>query len=218
VGLVDAGRAAGFNLGVDRVRIRYGESVSVGDPASPVRLSCAVVGDRPVPARPLPDVVARVVVDVDPLDVTDPADARWLRACVWPDRPDRAAALAAELALAAAAPPLLLRGDPAELVPDAVARVPAGALPVVLTTWALSRFTPARRQRFLRRLEAAAAGRQVAWVSVEGVGVAPSVPTLGDRPASGHSIVGVAVFDGGSRQVGAVARCWSRGALLSWLA
>jgi hypothetical protein len=217
-GLVDAGRAAGLNLGVDRVRVRYGEGTSLGDPSSPVRLSCSVVGDRPVPARPMPDVVARVVIDADPLDVTDPADVRWLRACVWPDRRERAAALDAELALAAAAPPLLVRGDPAEALPDGVALVPADALPVVLTTWALARFAPARRLRFLRRLGEAAAGRPVAWVSAEGVGVAPSVPTLGDRPASGHSIVGVAVFDGAGRQVEAVARCWSRGALMAWLA
>jgi hypothetical protein len=36
-----------------------------------------------------------------------------------------------------------------------------------------------------------------------GVGVAPAIPTLGDRRASGHSIIG---------------RCWSRGRLLAWLA
>jgi uncharacterized protein DUF2332 len=34
--------------------------------------------------------------------VTDPDDARWLRACLWPDQPERAARLEAETALAAA--------------------------------------------------------------------------------------------------------------------
>jgi hypothetical protein len=58
----------------------------------------------------------------------------------------------------------------------------------------------------------------VAWVSAEGVGVAPTIPTLGDRPASGHSIIGVAVFYGSSRDAEPVGRCWSKGRLLSWLA
>jgi hypothetical protein len=58
----------------------------------------------------------------------------------------------------------------------------------------------------------------VAWVSAEGVGVAPSVPTLGDRHASGHSIVGLAVLDRSARRVEAIGRCWSRGRFLSWLA
>jgi hypothetical protein len=96
--------------------------------------------------------------------------------------------------------------------------VPAGALPVVTTTWALARLPPEGRRRFLSRLEQAAADRPVAWVSVEGVGVAPGVPTLGDRPASGHSTVGVTVLDGTARHAEAVGRCWSRGRWLSWLA
>jgi len=58
----------------------------------------------------------------------------------------------------------------------------------------------------------------VAWASVEGVGVAPSVPTLGDRRASGHSIIGLAELDHATLRVEAVGRCWSRGRLLAWLA
>ncbi|SFT53005.1 hypothetical protein SAMN05660657_01378 [Geodermatophilus amargosae] len=218
VGLVDVGRSAGLNLTVDRVGITYGDGRRLGDPSSPVQQSCSTVGDRPVPTRAVPEVVARIGVDVDPLDVTDPDDARWLRACLAPDRPERLARLEAEMALVATAPPLLLRGDPVDLLPDALDRVPADALPVVTTTWALSRFPPGSRLRFLQRLVEAADGRTVAWVSAEGVGVAPSVPTLGDRRASGHSIVGLAVLDGSAPSAEAVGRCWSRGRLLSWLA
>jgi hypothetical protein len=122
------------------------------------------------------------------------------------------------MALAAAAPPLLLRGDALELLPGALARVPADALPVVITTWALSRFPLESRLRFLHRLGDAATHRAVAWVSVEGVGVAPAIPTFGDRRASGHSIIGLAVFRQSALHAEAVGRCWSRGRLLAWLA
>ncbi|MGY1802442.1 DUF2332 domain-containing protein [Blastococcus sp. SYSU D00922] len=218
VGLVDVGGAPGLNPHVDLVGISYGDGPVVGDPASAVQITATVVGPRPIPSRALPAVVARVAVGPDLLDVTDADDARWLRACVPPDRPEQAARLEAELAVAASAPPVLVRGDAADALPDALARVPAEALPVVTTTWALSALSPATRQRFLLRLEEVAAERPVAWVSAEGVGVAPSVPTLGDRPASGHSIVGLAVTDGPRLRVEAVGRCWSRGRLLSWLA
>jgi hypothetical protein len=150
--------------------------------------------------------------------VTDPDEARWLRACLWPDQPERIARLKAELALAATAPPLLLPGDAAEVLPGAFARVPPDALPVVTTTWALSRFPLESRQRFLHRLGEAAAGRAVAWVSVEGVGVAPAIPTLGDRRASGHSIIGLAVSGQPALRAEAIGRCWSRGRFLAWLA
>ncbi|MFJ6671286.1 DUF2332 domain-containing protein [Actinosynnema sp. NPDC091369] len=218
VGLVDVGCSAGFNLTVDRVGISYSDGRSLGDPASPVRVSCSVVGGRSVPQRPMPEVVARIGIDLDPVDVTDADDARWLRACVPPDQPERRAALDAELALAASTPPLLLRGDAVEVLPDALARVPADALPVVTTTWALSGLSLENRLRFLHRLDEAATRRPVAWVSAEGVGVAPAVPTFGDRRASGHSILGVAVFGHSTAHVEGVGRCWSQGRLLAWLA
>jgi hypothetical protein len=104
------------------------------------------------------------------------------------------------------------------VLPDAFSCVPADAVPVVTTTWALSRFPVERRLHFLRRLDEAAVGRPVAWVSAEGVGVAPEIPTLGDRRASGHSIIGVAVFNRSALHAEAIGRCWSRGRFLAWLA
>jgi hypothetical protein len=218
VGLIDVGCSAGLNLHVDRVGITYSNGQSLGDPSSPVQLSCSVVGDRPIPTRAMPAVVARVRVDLDPVDMTDADDARWLRACVWPGQPEQVARLEAEMALAVTTPPLLLQGNPVEMLPDALSGVPADALPVVTTTWALSQVPPDSRLRFLRHLDEAAAGRAVAWVSAEGVGVAPAIPTLGDRRASGHSIVGLALFDRSARRAEAVGRCWSRGRWLAWLA
>src|SRR3954454_5491797 len=123
VGLIDVGCSAALNLNVDRVGIAYSNGQALGDPASPVRLSSSIVGDRPVPERAIPEVVIRVGVDREPVDVTDADDARWLRACVAPDQPERLARLEAEMALAATAPPLLLQADAVEALPDAVARV-----------------------------------------------------------------------------------------------
>jgi hypothetical protein len=233
VGLIDVGGSAGLNLQVDRMGITYSNrrgprqgddprqpalTTRLGYPSSPVQLSSSVVGDRPVPTHAIPEVAARVGVGPDLVDVTDADDVRWLRACLGPDQPERVARLQAELALAGAAPPLLLRGDAVELLPDALARVPADALPVVTTTWALSQLSLESRLRFLHRLDEASAGRAVAWASAEGVGVAPAIPTLGDRRASGHSIIGLAVFDRSVLRAEAAGRCWSRGRVLAWLA
>ena len=82
----------------------------------------------------------------------------------------------------------------------------------------LSQFPLERRLRLSHCQDEAAAGRAVAWVSAEGVGVAPTIPTLGDRRASGHSIIGVAVFDRSALWAEAIGRRWSRGRLLAWLA
>jgi len=218
LGLIDVGGPAGLNLHVDRVGITYSNGQQLGDRTSPVQLSTVVRGDRPIPARELPEVVARVSAGPDPIDMADPDEARWLRAGVGPGQAEAAARLEAELAVAAAAPGSLVRGDIVEVLPDAIALVPADALPVIVTTWVLSSLTLERRLRFLHRLDDAATDRAVAWVSVEGVGVAPAVPTLGDRRASGHSIIGLALFEHAALRADAVGRCWSRGHWMSWLA
>jgi hypothetical protein len=155
--VIDVGCSAALNLNVDRVGITYSNGQFLGDPSSAVQLSCSIVGDRPVPTRVMPGVVARVGVDRDPVDVSDADDARWLRACLWPDRSDRVARLEAEMALAACATRLLLQGDPIDALPDAIARVPADALPAVTTTWAVSHFPLESRLRFLHHLGEAAA-------------------------------------------------------------
>ncbi|WP_285659354.1 DUF2332 domain-containing protein [Actinomycetospora sp. NBRC 106375] len=211
IGLIDLGRPAGLNLAVDRVGVRYDAGATRGDPASPVQRAATVVGGRPVPAHPVPDVVARIAVDREPLDVADTENARWLRACLPPDATDQRRDLDTEIALVATLGPRYLGGDPVDRLTEALAHVPDDALPVVTTTWALSRLSAARRQRFADVI--GATDRPVAWVSVEGVGVAPGVPTLGDRPASGHSIIGLALPGGPPDVLG---RCWSRGRLLSW--
>ena len=68
VGLIDVGGSAGLNLIVDRVGITYSDGQSLGDPASPVQLSASIMGDRPIPARAMPEVVTRVGVDLEPVE------------------------------------------------------------------------------------------------------------------------------------------------------
>jgi Uncharacterized protein conserved in bacteria (DUF2332) len=58
----------------------YSNGQSLGDPSSPVQLSSSIVGDRPIPTRAMSEVVARVGVDLDPVDVTpDSCAPAWGR-------------------------------------------------------------------------------------------------------------------------------------------
>src|SRR3954471_746991 len=77
--LIEVGASAGLCLYPDRYGYSY-DGRPVGPP-SPVQLRCTTSGPLPLPAA-LPEVVARIGVDLDPLDVTDPDDLAWLRALV----------------------------------------------------------------------------------------------------------------------------------------
>jgi hypothetical protein len=99
-------------------------------------------------------VVWRAGLDLNPLDVTDPADVAWLDALIWPEHDHRRARLRAAAAVAAADPPLLVRGDLVDDLPALAARAPAGATLVVLHTSVLYQVPQPRRDAFIELVTA----------------------------------------------------------------
>ena len=142
--LLEVGAAAGLCLYPDRYAYRYsGHEIGAGEPV----LECAATGLTP-PAR-RPEVVWRAGLDLNPLDVTDPADVAWLDALIWPEHAHRRARLRAAAAVAAADPPLLVRGDLVDDLPALAALAPADATLVVFHTSVLYQVPAARRQAFV---------------------------------------------------------------------
>ncbi len=162
--LLEIGTSAGLNLYPDRYSYRYG-SRRLG--AGPPVLDCATTGLLPPIARP--EVVWRAGLDLNPLDVTDPADAAWLAALIWPEHEHRRERLRAATRIAAAEPPLLVRGDLVDDLPALAARAPSDATLVVFGTSVLYQVPDDRRRAFtdlVRRLPAH-------WITVEGPTVLP---------------------------------------------
>lgn len=147
--LIEVGASAGLCLYPDRYAYRYdGTPLGTGTPV----LDCALSGTAP-PER-VPEVVWRAGLDLNPLDVTDPADVAWLSALVWPEHAHRRERLRAAAAVAAADPPLLVRGDLVEDLPALAARAPAGATLVVFHTSVLYQVPAAGRAAFARTVRA----------------------------------------------------------------
>jgi hypothetical protein len=147
--LLDVGASAGLCLYPDKYSYRYGDRrIGAGDPL----LECAASGME-LPAR-LPEVAWRAGLDLNPLDVTDPADLRWLDALIWPEHAHRRARLRAAAARLAADPPLLVRGDLVDDLPALAARAPAAATLVVFHTSALYQVPPPRREAFIAAVRA----------------------------------------------------------------
>jgi hypothetical protein len=166
--LVEVGTSAGLCLYPDRYCYEF-DGRPVGPPR-PVHLRCSTSGPVPVPAGP-PEVVARIGIDLNPLDVTDPGDLAWLRALVWPGpaEADRLQRLEAAAAVAAHEPPTLLAGDLVERLPDALALVPDGATPVVLHTAVLPYLPATHRRTFIELVRSL----PVRWIAQEGSGMVP---------------------------------------------
>lgn len=178
VGLVEVGSSAGLCLYADRYSYAF-DGRPVGPPSA-VHLACTTSGPVPVPDR-LPDVVARVGVDRNPLDPADPDDRAWLRALIWPgpNAAPRLERLDAAAAIAAAEPATVLTGDLVERLPDALALLPPDCTPVVFHTAVLIYLERERREEFAALVRSLG----VRWIAQESAGVVPGTPPDLGSPA-----------------------------------
>jgi hypothetical protein len=144
--LIEAGASAGLTLLFDRYSYDYaGHRVAGSDPDAPV-LRCEPRGQVPLPPR-VPTVAWRAGLDLNPLDVTDDDDVRWLSCLVWPGEDDRQQRLAAAIASARHDPPAVYRGDLLTSLPGLAAQAPAGTTLVIYHCSVLYQVPPGQRAR-----------------------------------------------------------------------
>jgi hypothetical protein len=167
--LLEVGASAGLCLHPDRFSYAYGDRPRLDpvDGPGPV-LRCTIDGPVPVPTE-LPEVRWRAGIDLNPLDVTDPDDVRWLETLVWPEQDHRRTRLAAAIEVARADPPLLVAGDLNETVDEMIDRAPAGATLVVFHSAVLAYLDRGARDAFVARMRRLRGH----WISNEGAGVIP---------------------------------------------
>ena len=202
--LVEVGTSAGLCLYPDRYSYEY-DGLRVGPPSA-VHLRCTTTGEVPVPAQ-VPDVAARIGIDLRPLDPADPDDRAWLRALIWPG-PEAAARLErldAAAGIAANEPARLLAGDLLDRLPDALEMVPAGCTVVVFHTAVLPYLPRQRRAAFLDLV----GSLPVRWIAQEAPGV---VPGTGPEPPGGWGTEFVLSLDGRP-----LARTAPHGGRIDWL-
>jgi len=169
--LIEVGASAGLTLLADRYSYDYaGHRVAGRDPLAPT-LRCEPRGPVPLPSR-VPVITWRAGLDLNPLDVTDGDDVRWLSCLVWPGEGDRERLLAAAIDTARRDPPQVHRGDLVTGLPALAAQAPAEATLVVYHSAVLAYVTPARRREFAETVR----GLPAVWLSNEAPGVVPDMP------------------------------------------
>lgn len=194
--LIDMGCSAGLNLIFDRYRITIGDA-ALGPADAGLRLEAENRGG-PVEAVPA-EIGWRRGVDRNPIDATDPDQARWLEALVWPDHPDRLVRLRSAIDELRKDPPPLVRADALAGLDAALADAPDDLLAVVLTSWVVYYFDDQLRRDF----EAALVGaeRPTAWLAMEMAGVVPDVETPPPPDGAGEMSAMTLVAGGADRPV-----------------
>ncbi|MEV6768825.1 DUF2332 domain-containing protein [Nocardia sp. NPDC051030] len=170
--LIEVGASAGLCLYPDRFSYRYDERTAL-DPAdgvSDVTVRCVTTGKPPIPDR-LPEVVWRAGVDLNPLDVTNDDQMRWLESLIWPGQPDRLQRLRAAIEIAKREPPNITIGDLNETVAHLVSSAPTDATVVVFHSAVLAYLTNEDRAHFEQTIRSLPCH----WISNEACTVIASV-------------------------------------------
>ena len=175
--LLEVGASAGLCLYPDRYAYRYGDDSQLG--TSRVVLDCRVSGPVPRP-RAMPTVVWRAGLDLNPLDLRDEDDVRWLEALVWPEQTERFALLRAAIDIARADPVAVTSGDLTRDLASVAAAAPSQSTLVVFHSAVLAYLDTAQREQFRASVTELAGHRPTVWVSNEGAGVVVDIASTHD--------------------------------------
>jgi hypothetical protein len=228
VALVDLGTGAGLGLQLDRYRYRVGTR-SYGPAAAGLSLACDVHGPINPPPPQLPRITARVGVDLDPVNLDDPAARAWLQACAPPEA-SALSRLAAAMTIARRHPEPVIAGDVIDVLPGVLASIPRQQ-PVIVADAYMAVFLPQDRRAALASILAQAGrDRPVTWLSldplvplgpsgrdsVQGLPLPPAL--IRDYQHGGvFAVLGARTFDGTGDRGRLLARAHPSGGWIQWL-
>lgn len=203
--LLEPGASAGLTLLPDRYSYDFAGHRIAGTDPDAVTLSCRPYGPVPLPES-VPTIVWRAGIDLNPLDVNDADDARWLECLLWPGETGRTERLRSALATARRQQPPVYRGDLVEDLARVAAGAPTDATLVIYHSAVLAYVDEAGRRAFADTVHRLGA----VWLANEAPGVV--------RPAAGAEATqqdGFALIRDGEQ---VLARTDSHGAWIEWLA
>jgi hypothetical protein len=205
--LIELGASAGLNLLWDYYAYDYGDAGRVGDPGAPLVLTCEVRGDQPPPIpQVLPEIASRVGIDLYPVDVADPEQARWLRALIWAEHSHRARQYETAIEIVRDNPPQLIAGDILDLLPEALAYAAPDAAVCVYHSYVLNQFPEEAREELHNLLLNYSYERVIHRASIEWI-------DGGDVPRLRYTW-----YANGEAGDTLLANCDQHGAWIEWLA
>jgi hypothetical protein len=229
IGLIDLGTGAGLALQLDRYRYEI-DGQGTGPPGAGLTLACEARGDRQPPRPVLPPIARRAGIELNPVDLADPAARAWLEACSPPEA-SALTRLDAAIEMSRESPPRIVAGNAVDALPGVLASMPSD-LPVLVTDSYLAVFlSAAGRAKLFTTLSEASRSRPVTWLSlnplvplgpsgrdsVQGLAVPASV--VADYQAHGvFAVLGARSFDRGSEGGTLLARAHPSGLWVEWLA
>lgn len=165
---LEIGTSAGLKLNWDRYQYEFAGVGQIGDEDSPVTVQTEIRDDtRPPLSQSFPAVRHRCGVDLNTLDVTDEADARWLHALVHPNQSRRHEQLKGAIEIGRQHSPPLIEGDVIEEMPQMLSEAPDDIPLVVFSTHVLYQLPEETISELRAMLSDHSSIQPVHWLSID---------------------------------------------------
>ncbi len=120
----------------------------------------------------------RVGIDLDPVDINDSEDVRWLEALVWPEQHERRRRLRAALRIRRTVQIEMVEGDASVTIGPVLDSLPTGGPAIVFHSFTWNQFDADARDRFDSAITRAASKRSLSRIGFEYWGGAGEWPQI----------------------------------------
>jgi hypothetical protein len=165
VHLVDIGCSAGYNLLLDRWGVIYEPGLRAGPANAPITVRTELRGGTP-PVDGMPEIVERIGLDLDRIDMADADDRTWILGNLFPDDPDFDITLRAAQELLRS-PPRIVTGDAAETLPKTIGELDPSVPVVLMHSMMIHNLNTRQRAELFRGTREVARDRRIARINFE---------------------------------------------------
>jgi hypothetical protein len=169
--LIDIGTGAGLALQLDRYRYLFHgpgtQLQTAGNPDGTVVIETDLRGEvaPPLPSS-MPQIIDRIGIDIEPLDLGDRAVRSWLAACI-PQEIGAITRFHSALEVAIAHPGRRVRGDACLALPELLSQAHGDALVCLIDSYVHVFFPAAELQRFRSIVADFGSRRDLDWISID---------------------------------------------------
>ena len=205
---IDIGTSAGLTLNWDQYEYHYSNGMTIGH--SEAKVNSEIRGGELQPFSLPQQAIRKIGIDQNVIDPTDPADARWLRALIWPDQLERFAAMEAALQIDDLKRIEFIEADGVSDFERVIASVPKDDLLIVYCTHAMYQFPMEIRTDFWEMMDRQGGKRDMYFLLVEGI------QSLRQKYISENSVAELTSYTGGAKTQQLMAEANSHGKWFIW--
>jgi hypothetical protein len=164
--LIEIGASAGLLLLCDNYGYNFENFGRTGNLNSIVQLKSTVIGNAPIPRESL-NIIDRIGLELNPINLHNEDDIRWLEALIWPEHRDRQKLLKAALTIAQQQPLKIVGGNAAETLPSILEKIPNDAILCIFHSYTFVQMPPNIHEEILAQIIEHSRKRDIFRISQE---------------------------------------------------